>query len=143
MKNAEWCIKNNILFTDICCGPTCLGLFSDSFGYYDGIAFHELYSGPHLGESLAESILVWLGLEHEEDVLTNTEKLFLSSLVKPFKDRVQFILKTTDGCPRGHCGITIDFDDPTDNIYLPRFRASDMYKGMEMYKRYRLEELGL
>lgn len=144
MKNIEWCIKQNICFNNLCGGPTYLGEPQlQTIGYYSGIAFHELYRGKPLGDSIAESIIKWLDMEHEGEVLTSTEGLYLASLVKPFRDRVQFIKKTNDGCGRGYCLIVIRFPDPTDDIYLPRFRASDMYKGMKMYRNYKLEELGL
>ena len=143
MKNAEWCIRNNIRFKDLCGGPTCVGLYEESIGYYDGVVFHQLYHGPHLGEDTAESVLVWLDLEHREEVLNSTEKQYLAAIIKPFRHKVQFIKKTNDGFGRRYCGIVIKFTDPTDDIYLPRFRADSMYKGMKMYRNYRLEELGL
>ena len=92
MKNAEWCIKNNIHFKDLCCGPTCLGSQGDQIGYYNGFAFHVLYRGKRLGLSFAESILTWLDMEHkEEEVLDSTEKLYLASIIRPFRRRVALL----------------------------------------------------
>ena len=143
MKNAEWCIKNNIYFKDLCCGPTCVGQQEDQIGYYNGFAFRVLYRGKRLGLSFAESILTWLDMEHNEEVLDSTERLYLASIIRPFRSRVRFIMKTNDGRGLGHCGIVIGFADPNDDIYLPRFRVDAMYKGMKMYRKYKLEELGL
>ena len=143
MKNAEWCIKNNIRLKDLCLGPTYCGPQKDQIGYYSSIAFHELYRGKRLGKSAAESILTWLDMEHNEEVLDSTEKLYLAAIIKPFRRKVRFIMKTLDGCGLGHCCIVIGFTDPNDDIYLPRFRVDSMYKGMQWYRKYKLEELGL
>ena len=145
MKNAEWCIKNNIRFKNLCFGPSLLGPQEDQIGYYDGttITFHELYRGKRLGRSAAEGILIWLDMEHDEEVLDSTEKLYLASIIKPFRRRVRFIMKTSNGYGLKYRGIVIGFADPNDDIYLPRFRADTMYKGMQLYRKYKLEELGL
>ena len=145
MKNAEWCIKNNIRFKDLCLGPTLRDPQEDQIGYYNGatITFHELYRGKRLGKSAAESILTWLDMEHNEEVLDSTERLYLASIIKPFRRKVRFIMKTMNGCGLGHCCIVIGFADPNDDIYLPRFRVDSMYKGMQWYRKYKLEELGL
>ena len=144
MKNAEWCIKNNIRFKDLCCGPTCVGQQEDQIGYYNGFAFHVLYRGKRLGLSITESILIWLDMEHkEEEVLDSTERLYLASIIKPFRRKVRFIMKTSNGYGLRYRGIVIGFADPNDDIYLPRFRADTMYKGMQLYRKYKLEELGL
>lgn len=83
MKNAEWCIKNNIHFKDLCLGPTLRDPQEDQIGYYNGttITFHELYRGKRLGKSAAESILTWLDMEHNEKVLDSTERLYLASII--------------------------------------------------------------
>ena len=143
MKNAEWCIKNNIRFKDLCCGPTCVGQQEDQIGYYNGFAFHVLYRGKRLGRSSAESILTWLDMEHNEEVLDSTERLYLASIIRPFRSRVRFVMKTNNGYGLRYRGIVIGCADPNDDIYLPRFRGDTMYKGMQLYRKYKLEELGL
>lgn len=76
-------------------------------------------------------------------ILDDAEKRYLKGVIRPFRDRVQYITKTNNGCSRGYCGIRIGFTNPSDDIYLPCFLASTMYKGMKLYKNYTLEELGL
>ena len=95
MKNAEWCIKNNIRLKNLCFGPTYCGPQEDQIGYYNGatITFHELYRGKRLGESAAESILTWLDMEHKEPILNSAERKYLAAVVKPFRNRVESICK--------------------------------------------------
>ena len=70
-------------------------------------------------------------------ILTDKEKEYLSNVIKPFRDRVSSISK--DG-PLEYITILLDSDD---FAFLPNFEEGTMYKGMEEYKKYTLEELGL
>ena len=70
-------------------------------------------------------------------ILTDKEKEYLSAVIKPFRDRVSSISK--DG-PLEYITISLDGDD---FAILPNFKVGTMYKGMEINKRYNLEELGL
>ena len=70
-------------------------------------------------------------------ILTDKEKEYLSAVIKPFRDRVSSIPK--DG-PLEYITISLDGDD---FAILPNFKVGTMYKGMEINKRYNLEELGL
>ena len=76
-------------------------------------------------------------------ILDDTEKRYLSAVIKPFRDRVEYIEKTDTGCKREYCQIRVGFPNASNDIYFPEFRESDMYKGMEIGKKYTLEELGL
>ena len=70
-------------------------------------------------------------------ILDDVEKEYLSSVIKPFRDRVSSISK--DG-PLEYITISLDGDD---FAILPNFEEGTMYKGMETNRRYTLEELGL
>ena len=70
-------------------------------------------------------------------ILDDVEKEYLSSVIKPFRDRVSSISK--DG-PLEYITILLDGDD---FAILPNFEEGTMYKGMETNRRYTLEELGL
>ena len=69
------------------------------------------------------------------------EKKYLENVIRPFKDRVDSIVKLLDTLERQfiriRCGSSL-----TD---LPRFdsKKDTMYKGMELDKEYTLKELGL
>ena len=83
----------------------------------------------------------WLLKEHEEPILDDTERKYLSNVIKPFRDRVEYISKEkVEGNETYY--ITIFIDD--DYIFLPYFKESTkMYVGMKPDKRYTLKELGL
>ena len=117
-----------------------------NFEYYiKGGKAHEIYeaflkTSPSRGMSLGE-YNKWLLKEHEEPILDDTERKYLSNVIKPFRDRVEYISKEkVEGNETYY--ITIFIDD--DYIFLPYFKESTkMYVGMKPDKRYTLKELGL
>ena len=81
-------------------------------------------------------------MEHEP-FLDEAEKKYLSAVIKPFRGRVEYIVKSSSRCKHGFCRIRVCFHDSNDDIYLPFFNEMAMYKGVKMDKAYTLEELGL
>lgn len=77
-----------------------------------------------------------------KEILDETEKKYLSNIIKPFRDRVNTIEKMANSCQckKGYIRITIKRDS---SIVLPYFELETMYKGMEQGKEYTLKELGL
>lgn len=80
------------------------------------------------------------------DVLDEIEKKYLKSIIRPFKDRVEYIEKKSIG-NLYFIAIAIKsiaIDCSIETIYLPYFEPeSKMYEGMELNKEYTLKELGL
>lgn len=76
--------------------------------------------------------------EREEEILDETEKRYLSNVIKPFRDKVKAIKKISYS--REFLKIYIKEDEP---IILPYFEKGIMYKGMTKNKEYTLKELGL
>lgn len=76
--------------------------------------------------------------EREEEILDETEKRYLSNVIKPFRDKVKAIKKISYS--REFIRIYIKEDEP---IILPYFEKGTMYKGMKENKEYTLKELGL
>ena len=76
--------------------------------------------------------------EREEEILDETEKRYLSNVIKPFRDKVKAIKKKSYS--REFIRIYIKEDEP---IILPYFEKGTMYKGMKENKEYTLKELGL
>lgn len=78
-------------------------------------------------------------------ILNDTEKEYLGNIIKPFRDRVISIRKIED--PGEECLIiqVEHFKDKSirEIFMLPSFEKKTMYQGMELGKRYTLEELGL
>lgn len=78
----------------------------------------------------------------EKEILDEKEKEYLSAVIRPFRDRVEYIKKV--GGNREFIEITInDKYFYFDYINLPYFKKGTMYKGMETNKGYTLKELGL
>lgn len=84
----------------------------------------------------------WLEEEYVPDILTDKEKAYLSSVIKPFRKDVEWIekIKRYDG-KNEFIHITVKRNE--DCCELPTFKKGTMYKGMEANKAYTLEELGL
>ena len=83
--------------------------------------------------------------EYKEPVLNEKEKEYLSAVIKPFRDRVVYILKVEAGECNWLISIKIKRYDEDSNEYidLPYFRENTMYKNMLINREYTLEELGL
>lgn len=75
----------------------------------------------------------------EKNILEKTEKKYLKSVIKPFKNRINHISKKE--CPSGDCYISIDLDGGLFD--LPIFKKGTMYNGMIEDKKYTLRELEL
>lgn len=81
-------------------------------------------------------------------ILNDAEKKYLSAVIKPFRDKVNFICKVNyynnpevDVHKAQH--IVIGLNDNSPEVVLPLFKAGTMYKGMVAGHVYILEELGL
>jgi hypothetical protein len=84
----------------------------------------------------------WLLEEHEEPILDDIEKEYLSNVIKPFRNRVSSIAKVKDINKMYY--IDIQLDDGDDFCFLPYFKPSaKMYEGMEVNHKYTLKELNL
>ena len=83
------------------------------------------------------------------EILTDSERKYLSAVIKPFRDRVKYIYKTNviDDCSQ-LISIRMERYDFEENlrcecIDLPYFKKDTMYKNMVVNIKYTLEELGL
>lgn len=84
----------------------------------------------------------WLEEEYVPDILTDEEKAYLSAVIKPFRKDVKYIVKFKRySDQKEYIYMTMKKDD--DYCTLPIFEKETMYKGMEVDKKYTLEELGL
>ena len=97
-----------------------------------------------LDVEVSKKFFEWLeeddGKECKPTILTDEEKAYLSAIIKPFRDK-----KIIIGRLRHLFGkeeyIWIDIDG--EHFALPLFKKGEMYKGMELNKFYKSEELGL
>lgn len=77
------------------------------------------------------------------NILDETEKKYLKGVIRPFRNRVRYIIKKEY---YEYEYISIEYkeiDNSTYYIQLPNFKSNTMYKGMEIGKDYTLNELGL
>ena len=74
----------------------------------------------------------------EKEILDDKERKYLSNVIKPFRDKFEYIVKK-DCYPEEYISISLS----DENIDFPNFKKGTMYKGMEIEKKYTLEELGL
>lgn len=84
-------------------------------------------------------------LEIEKPILDNIEKRYLENVLRPFKSRVMFIAKTEEfGYEHIYIRVALPIHKHGNTTCnFPYFDKGTMYKGMELYKLYSLEELGL
>ena len=106
--------------------------FSKNFNIENGVL-----EGMTLGKTYT-----WkeLGLDVNEDILSDKEKEYLSAVIKPFRGKVKYIKKYSD--EGGYEYIVIAFVN-YERLVFPNFKKSTIYAGMEKDKKYTLEELGL
>lgn len=78
-------------------------------------------------------------------ILDEAEKRYLSAVIRPFRNRVKYICKIwyLGVSSSEYQRIYIALSDDSHDIDLPLFKKETMYKGMELGKKYTLEELGL
>ena len=79
-------------------------------------------------------------IEAKKPILDDAEKRYLSAVIKPFRNRVERIYKTSIDRDKEYICIELDNNDTS---LLPNFKENTMYKGMKVGKGYTLEELGL
>ena len=87
-------------------------------------------------------VLEWLCEEYKEPILDETERKYLSAVVKPFRNRTEVIAKLLD-CGEKREYIAVGCNTIQDSFSLPSFEKGTMYKCMELNKQYTLEELGI
>ena len=137
MTNAEWMIKNGYKFSDLCC------CFDDITGDII-ISLYGIILARGGYAPFDDFLKRWLDKEHEEEsILNNAEKKYLSAVIKPFRDRVDFICKVNAIERCRYQNIVIGIGDSSVDIYLPPFETETMYKGMKPGHEYTLEELGI
>ena len=85
--------------------------------------------------------------EPQKPILDKEEKEYLSAMIKPFRNRIIYIMKTYEDGQSEFLEIRSKHYDANkigdELIMLPSFKKGTMYKCMRTDKEYTLEELGL
>lgn len=100
--------------------------------------FYEIEMPKHNGyiwSYVADDKII---LQLKEEILDKEEKEYLRAVIRPFGNKVYYIKKIL-------CGYQeyIEICVFGEFVHFPFFEKGTMYKGMEEYKEYTLEELGL
>ena len=93
----------------------------------------------------AEQTIIKMKETAPKEILDKKEKEYLENLLRPFRDKVEGIIKKMGyETKRDFVGeyLVIDIKN-CPPIYLPYFKQKKYYKGMEPNKEYTLDELGL
>ena len=88
----------------------------------------------------------WLADEYHEPILDGIERKYLGTVIKPFKNKIISIEKRytyNQGVKFEYIRLNYSEKYGESNITLPWFKPSEMYKSMELDKKYSLEDLGL
>lgn len=116
-------------------------IFNSMTGYYNDMTY---YSGDgnliivQVANDYNFKDVIWT--RDDTPILTDKEREYLSTVIKPFRYRVVWI-KKQDYYPDGqYIKIEIKKDVP---VVFPLFEENKYYKNMEVDKEYTLEELGL
>lgn len=100
--------------------------------------FVPIFQSIHFGDKEPTSLEA---IVHPQ-ILDDVERRYLRAVIRPFRDKVDFICKA-ERYDHDHQYIYIRFSDASPDTSLPLFRSGTMYKGMKLGRGYSLEELGL
>ena len=126
---------------------TILKVYTDSFEIDDGEGWMfdfddiEYVVKQNHFKSLPNNYTGTIEVENDfiKEILDEAEKRYLKQVIRPFKNKVEFISKAV--CKDKYYIKTLLND--SDTMSLPNFEKGTMYNGMEEYKKYTLKELGL
>ena len=95
-----------------------------------------------LGDLLAGTTQI---VKIPKPILDDIEKIYLDNIIKPFRDKVEWVRKFSSPNHRNLEYIKISYQDCTHSNVLnfPDFKVGTMYRGMKIGKAYTLKELGL
>ena len=113
----------------------------------DGFMFWSDYNQDWFCISKLEQLLIGYCeiIKLPKPILDDKEKEYLSNVIKPFRDKVFTVSKQIYGDAH-YIQIrmsTLYRNTVYEFFNLPSFKPETMYKGMEINKKYTLEELGL
>lgn len=113
---------------------------------YHGIkrVYYKSYNVEEFALRWTTDFIKWLekddGEEYKPQILDDVEKAYLSAVIKPFREKVEYVYKIClEIDKREYLEISLE----NGVISFPCFEKGTMYKGMELSKPYTLEELGL
>lgn len=95
------------------------------------------------GETYMYDVLDWMSQPCKECTLSDTERKYLSAVIRPFKKDVCTVCKKYIQSCSGLSYEYLVVKLSNERWGFPKFVEGTMYKGMELDKEYSLEKLGL
>lgn len=131
----EWRVKKCV----VC--ESCIFKNVKCHRLYDNVwvKHKDLYSDKFLDQEI----------EIDEPILTDEEREYLRAVIKPFRSRTSWVIKTNLKTDENleylyvHIREVDTRSDAINGFGFPFFEKGTMYKGMEANKKYTLEELEL
>ena len=143
--NAEWMIQQGYKFDDL--WVISDDSTEDDYDYLITVKSKSICKYKATTElTWCQIILKWLDMEHKEPILDEAEKKYLSAVIKPFRDKVLSIQKSSGLYASQYFDeISVYYEIFGHDLCfdLPPFEKGTMYKGMKKDHDYTLEELGL
>lgn len=81
--------------------------------------------------------------EIKKPILDDIEKVYLSNIIKPFRDMVTSVIKYDSGKYEYIAIKCRSLEEYIWTVHFPPFKKGTMYKGMKTGKKYTLEDLEL
>lgn len=124
-----------------------IGLSTYEFKFTEDYLMYYHTEGEYWEKASFDTLCNLLNGKYEviklpKSILTEEERNYLSSVVRPFREKIQHISKLSSKDGESIC-IDIRYDWEEDSIMLPKFAAGTLYKGMEIGKEYSIKELNL
>lgn len=114
---------------------------------YDGLMYWSYLDSKWLISILFKELLTGkvLIVKLPKQILDDKEREYLSNVIKPFRDRVEWVRKFNSPNNKKLEYIKISYSDCTYSNVLnfPDFKRGTMYRGMKIGKSYTLKELGI
>ena len=106
--------------------------------------YYKSYDVEEFASRWIIDFIKWLekddGEEYKPQILTDKEKAYLSAVINPFREKVEYIQKCFNLGSKAYIYIYVK---KCGSMIFPTFRKETMYKEMEEDRKYTLEELGL
>lgn len=124
-----------------------IDLSTYEFKFTEDYLMYYHTEGDYWGKASFDTLCNLLNGKYEviklpKSILTEEERKYLSSVVKPFREKILYISKLSSKDGESIC-IDIRYDWEEDSIVLPKFATGTLYKGMEIGKEYSVKDLGL
>lgn len=142
-KKFKWMVrgKNGLLFAHPY-KPTK----EEELGYWYGDSRYYVSVSALFGKELFKSIK-WEDDEptricdiYNPQILNRAEREYLKGLLRPFHNRIAYVVKVNDWCDMGFIGVG---SNDGDTYRFPYFKKDEKYVGMKSGHPYSLRELGI